>query len=220
MLVVIQGGEMMEYIETNKFEITDIPGMTTLAFLVEEDNSANIPFYSLQKLESTNVQNNGKIMKEFSVVDEGVSQDIVLLTLANKKAILSAGVLDSTGFVPSKVSEAISYGNIFNADGVEYKEFNYTPNMKRRFTIIDTVTCEEVTPSLYVDQETKQVKGRCKILPLRTYVVLEVNSKMARMLGMSPDIEGKTLEYADGVEIPVEGSEQRKDNLEYDGPIV
>lgn len=219
MLVVI-GGKIMEYIETNKFEITDIPGMNTLAFLVEKDNSASIPFYSLQKLESTNVQNDGKISKEFSVIDDGASQDIVLLTLTNKKAILSSGVLNSDGFTPSKVSEAINYGSIFNMDGIEYKEFSYTPNMKRRFTIVDTATCEEVMPSLYVDAETKQVKGRCKILPLRTYVVLEINSMMARMLGMSPDIEGKKLDYTEGVEIPVEGLEQQKDDFEHDGPIV
>lgn len=219
-MFVVIGGKIMEYIQTNKFEITDIPGTNTLAFLVEEDNSANIPFYSLQKLESTNVQNGGKINKEFSVIDDGSSQDIVLLTLANKKAILSAGVLDKNGFTPSEVSENINYGSIFNTDGIEYKEFNYTPNMKRRFTIVDTVTCEEVTPSLYVDNLTKEVKGRCKTLPLRTYVVLEINSAMARMLGMSPDIEGKKLDYTEGVEIPVEGLARSVDEKEHDGLIV
>lgn len=210
----------MEYIQTNKFEITDIPGMNTLAFLIEEDNSASIPFYSLQKLESTNLQSDGKISKEFSVIDDGKSQDIVLLTLANKKAILSAGVLSNKGFKPSEVSENINYGSIFNMDGVEYKEFNYTPNMKRRFTIVDTATCEEVTPTLYLDEVTREVKGRCKILPLRTYVVLEINSSMARMLGMSPDIEGNKLDYTEGVEIPIEGLEQVAEYKGHDGPIV
>ena len=57
----------MEYIQTNKFEITEVPGMNTLAFLVEEDDSASIPFYSLQKLESTNIQTGGKVSKEFSL---------------------------------------------------------------------------------------------------------------------------------------------------------
>lgn len=206
----------MEYIHTNKFEITDIPGMNTIAFLVEEDTSSNLPFYSLQRLQSTNVQNNGKIVKEFSVIDDGKSQDIVLLTLANKKAILSAGVLNKVGFSPSKVSEAISYGSIFNMDGIEYKEFAYTPNMKRRFTIVDTATCEEVTPSLYVDEFTKEIKGRCKILPLRTYIVLEIKSAMTRMLGMSPDVEGKKLEYTEGVQIPIEGIVNEHDTIETD----
>lgn len=210
----------MEYIQTNKFEITDIPGMNTLAFLVEQDDSANIPFYSLQKLECTNVQNDGKVSKEFSVIADGKSQDIVLLTLANKKAILSAGMLSQDGFKPSEVSEAINYGSIFNTDGVEYKEFAYTPNMKRRFTIVDTSTCEEVTPTLYVDEATKEVRGRCKILPLRTYVVLEINSSMARMLGMSPSIDGQKLEYTNGVEIPIEDLERGSHSKEHDGPIV
>lgn len=210
----------MEYIQTNKFEITDVPGMNTLAFLVEEDDSASIPFYSLQKLESTNIQTGGKVSKEFSVIADRKTQDIVLLTLANKKAILSAGMLGEDGLKPSEVSQAISYGSIFNMDGVEYKEFSYTPNMKRRFTIIDTATCEEVTPVLYVDELTKEVRGRCKILPLRTYIVLEIESSMARMLGMSPTIDGKKLEYTEGVEIPVEGLDKTIDAKEQDGLIV
>ena len=210
----------MEYIQTNKFEITEVPGMNTLAFLVEEDDSASIPFYSLQKLESTNIQTGGKVSKEFSVIADRKTQDIVLLTLANKKAILSAGTLGEDGLKPSEVSQAISYGSIFNMDGVEYKEFSYTPNMKRRFTIIDTATCEEVTPVLYVDELTKEVRGRCKILPLRTYIVLEIESSMARMLGMSPTVDGKKLEYTEGVERPVEGLDKTIDAKEQDGLIV
>ena len=215
----------MEYIHTNKFEISDMPGMNTLAFLVEEDTSANIPFYSLQKLEPVDVETDGKINKQFNVLADGKAQDIVLLTLANKKAILSTGILDDNGFTSSEVNKSVSFGNIFNADGIEYKEFVYTPNMKRRFTIIDTVTCEEVKPMLYVDELTKEVKGRCKILPLRPYVVLEIGDLKARMVGMSSELDGKTLDYTNGAEIAVEGIFKDSKQLgivdkEQDGLIV
>ena len=215
----------MEYIHTNKFEISDMPGMNTLAFLVEEDTSANIPFYSLQKLEPVDVETDGKINKQFNVLADGKAQDIVLLTLANKKAILSTGILDDNGFTSSEVNKSVSFGNIFNADGIEYKEFAYTPNMKRRFTIIDTVTCEEVKPMLYVDELTKEVKGRCKILPLRPYVVLEIGDLKARMVGMSSELDGKTLDYTNGAEIAVEGIFKDSKQLgivdkEQDGLIV
>ena len=166
----------MDFIRTNKFEISDMPGMNTLAFLVEEDNSTNNTFYSLQKIEPISVETNGKINKEFNVITEGDSQDIVLLTLTSKKAILSTGTLDEDGFKPAEESRAINYGSIFNSDGIEYKEFAYTPNMKRRFTIIDTVTGEEVKPVVFVDESTREVKGKCKILPLRPYIVLEVGN--------------------------------------------
>ncbi|MBR5227742.1 MAG: hypothetical protein IKV94_03800 [Clostridia bacterium] len=166
----------MDFIHTNKFEISDMPGMNTLAFVVEEDNSTNNTFYSLQKLEPISIESNGKINKEFNVISEGEAQDIVLLTLTNKKAILSTGILDEEGFKPVEESKSISYGSIFNVDGVEYKEFAYTPNMKRRFTIIDTVAGEEVKPVVFVDENTREVKGKCKILPLRPYIVLEIGN--------------------------------------------
>lgn len=215
----------MEYIHTNKFEISDMPGMNTLAFLIEEDTSANIPFYSLQKLEPIDVESEGKINKQFNVLDDGKEQDIVLLTLANKKAILSTGVLDKDGFKAGVGSKSVSYGSIFNADGIDYKEFAYTPNMKRRFTIIDTVTCEEVKPMLYVDENTREVKGRCKILPLRPYIVLEIGDLKARMVGMTSELDGKKLDYTEGTEIAVEGISKENldknfDEKEQDGLIV
>lgn len=215
----------MEFIHTNKFEISDMPGMNTLAFLVEEDTSASIPFYSLQKLEPLDVESEGKINKQFNVVDVGKEQDIVLLTLANKKAILSTGILGKDGFKAGVGSKTVSYGSIFNADGIDYKEFAYTPNMKRRFTIIDTVTCEEVKPMLYVDELTKEVKGRCKILPLRPYIVLEIGDLKARMVGMTSELDGKKLDYTEGTEITVEGINKETidkdfDDIEQDGLIV
>ena len=215
----------MEYIHTNKFEISDMPGMNTLAFLVEEDSSANIPFYSLQKIEHVDVQVEGRVNKQFNVLDEGKEQDIVLLTLANKKAILSTGILDKNGLKSGEGNKSVNYSSIFNADGIEYKEFAYTPNMKRRFTIIDTVTCEEVKPMLYVDELTKEVKGRCKLLPLRPYIVLEIGNFKARMVGMTSELDGKKLDYTEGAEISVEGisknaNEKTIDDREPDGAIV
>lgn len=46
--------------------------------------------------------------------------------------------------------------------------------MKRQFAIIDTSTGEEVKPTLYVDNVTSEVKGKCKLLPLRPYIILEL----------------------------------------------
>lgn len=210
----------MEYVQTNKFEVTDMPGMNTLAFLVEEDVSLGTPFFGLQKLQPLNIQADGKINKEFSVINEGKQQDIVLLTLANKKAILSSGILDDSGFKPADINKSVSYGSIFNADGIQYKEFVYTPNMKRRFTIIDTVTYEEVKPVLFVDEDTKEVKGRCKILPLRTYIVLEIANSYARMVGMASELDAQKLEFTAGIEIPVQGLEKNLEGKEPDGMIV
>ena len=108
------------------------------------------------------------------VEEENEINDIILLTLTDRKAFLSTGVLDSQGFRTEETNIPLSYGSIYNIEGVEYKEVNYTPDMKRNFSIIDSQTGEEVKPSLYKDEVTGQIKGRCKIMPNRPYIVLEV----------------------------------------------
>ena len=130
---------------------------------------------SLQKIECIDTQIDGKIKKTFSVVKtDDNPQLIVLLTLTNSKAILSTGELTSEGFKITEANVPLSYGSIYNQTGVEYKEVEYTPDMKRHFSIIDTQTGEEVRPVLYTDEITGKIKGRCKILPNRPYIVLEL----------------------------------------------
>ena len=169
---------MEPLIEMNKFEVIDMPGMTTLAFVVEkneEEYKRGNALLSLQKIECIDTQIDGKIKKTFSVVKtDDNPQLIVLLTLTNSKAILSTGELTSEGFKITEANVPLSYGSIYNQTGVEYKEVEYTPDMKRHFSIIDTQTGEEVRPVLYTDEITGKIKGRCKILPNRPYIVLEL----------------------------------------------
>lgn len=169
---------MEPLIQMNKFEVIDMPGMTTLAFVVEkneEEYKKGNALLSLQKIECIDTQIDGKIKKTFSVVKtDGNPQLIVLLTLTNSKAILSTGELTSEGFKITEANVPLSYGSIYNQTGVEYKEVEYTPDMKRHFSIIDTQTGEEVRPVLYTDEITGKIKGRCKILPNRPYIVLEL----------------------------------------------
>lgn len=170
---------MEPLIQMNKFEIVDMPGMTTIAFVVEKNNleyEEGKPLLSLQKIESIDNQEEGKIKKTFNVIKtDDKPQLIVLLTLTNSKAILSTGELTSEGFTTTESNIPLNYGTIYNQVGVEYKEVEYTPNMKRHFSIIDTQTGEEVKPVLYTDEITGKVKGRCKILPNRPYIVLELS---------------------------------------------
>ena len=169
---------MEPIIQMNKFEIIDMPGMNTIAFLVEknkEEYKKGNAFLSLQKIECIDTQEDGKIKKVFNVIKNGdENQLIVLLTLTNNKAILSTGELTSKGFMATETNVPLSYGTIFNQEGVEYKELEYTPNMKRHFSIIDTQTGEEIKPVLYTDEVTGEIKGRCKLLPNKPYIVLEL----------------------------------------------
>lgn len=170
---------MESLLQMNKFEVLDMPGMNTIAFLIEKDYDAYAQGYallSLEMLRSVEVRENGQIKKVFNVLveDNDDIDDIVLLTLTDKKAFLSTGILDSNGFRTEETNIPLSYGSIYNIDGIEYKEVNYTPDMKRNFSIIDSQTGEEVKPSLYKDPATGNIKGRCKIMPNRPYIILEV----------------------------------------------
>ena len=170
---------MEPLIQMNKFEVVDMPGMSTIAFLVEkneEEYKRGNALLSLQKIECIDTNENGRIRKEFNLIrpNNDEKQLIVLLTLTNSKAILSTGELNSEGFRAIETNVPLSYGSLYNQEGVEYKEVEYTPNMKRTFSIIDTQTGEEVKPVLYTDPVTGKVKGKCKILPHKPYIVLEL----------------------------------------------
>lgn len=174
---------MEPLIQMNKFDVIDMPGMNTVAFLVEKnegiyDNGGAL--LSLQKIEAIDSQQDGKLVKSFNVMcpnDE--PQLIVLLTLTNTKAILSTGELTPEGFRTTEAGVPLSYGTIYNQEGVEYKEVEFTPNMKRHFSIVDVQTGEEVKPTLFADDLTGEIKGRCKILPNKPYIVLELKFKEA-----------------------------------------
>lgn len=169
---------MEPIIQMNKFEIIDMPGMNTIAFLVEKNEQEyknGNAYFSLQKLECIDTQENGRIKKVFNVIKtDDQNQLIVLLTLTNSKVILSTGELSSEGFRATETNIPLNYGTIYNQEGVEYKEVEYTPSMKRHFSIIDTQTGEEVKPILFKDEVSGKVKGRCKLLPNKPYIVLEL----------------------------------------------
>ena len=47
-------------------------------------------------------------------------------------------------------------------------------NLKRPISIIDPETTEEIKPVLYFDEETNEVKGKCKLKPHKNYFAFEI----------------------------------------------
>ena len=82
---------MEPLVQMNKFEVIDMPGMNTIAFVVEKNEDAKRTggaILSLQKIEAIDSEENGKIKKTFNVIcGDTEKQLIVLLTLTNNKAI-------------------------------------------------------------------------------------------------------------------------------------
>lgn len=164
--------------QVNSFEVIDLPGMKTIAFVAEKNQNhadSHVTF-SLEKIEHQFKNEGGVDKKVFSVENfEDEENFIVLLTLASNKAYLNTGILDANGFQKTENALPIMYGTLYNQDNIEYKEYTYTPSLKRSFSIIDIQTCEEIKPTLYVDDSTKQLKGRYKLLPYRPYIALELS---------------------------------------------
>ena len=61
-----------------------------------------------------------------------------------------------------------------SSDSDYYKEYRYTPNMKRQISIVDPDNGEEVKPILYYDNKTNEVKGKCKLKPNKIYLAFQL----------------------------------------------
>lgn len=68
----------------------------------------------------------------------------------------------------------VKFNTLYSEEGSVYKEFSYTPNLKRPISIIDPETTEEVKPMVYLDEKTNEVKGKCKLKPYKSYFAFEI----------------------------------------------
>lgn len=68
--------------QMSKFEVMDMPGMTTMAFVVEkneEDYMKGNALLSLKKLEPVDTPTNGKIKKTFSILKTDNDPHLIVL---------------------------------------------------------------------------------------------------------------------------------------------
>ena len=87
------------------------------------------------------------------------------------------GVLEDNKVKVSKKPIPIKFQTLYSEEATEYKEFKYTPNLKRPISIIDPETTEEVKPILYFDEQTNEIKGKCKLKPNKSYFAFEIREK-------------------------------------------
>ena len=87
------------------------------------------------------------------------------------------GILEEDKIKISKKPMPIKFDTLYSEKEGEYKEFQYTPNLKRPISIIDPETTEEVRPILYMDKKTNEVKGKCKLKPYKSYFSFEIRDK-------------------------------------------
>lgn len=82
------------------------------------------------------------------------------------------------------------FNTIYSEQEQEYKDINYTPNLKRPISIIDPETAEEIKPTLYFDEYTNEVKGKCRLKPYKSYFVFEIRDEGGKinLVGGNPKI--------------------------------
>lgn len=172
---------MEEFIQGKHFSITDPQNVNTVIYQVnktEKELAKNAPKYTVERLEFTEELVGEKTKKTFYVNrPDPEGSHLVILSFGKEKVVVNTGILDEEKVRISKKPMPIKFQTIYNEEETEYKDVEYTPNLKRPISIIDPETTEEVKPVLYFDEETNEVKGKCKLKPFKNYFAFEVREK-------------------------------------------
>ena len=172
----------MDNIQGKHFSITDPKGVKTVIYQVnktEKEFLKEYPKYTVERLDHTEEIRGDFNKKTFYV--ENPSRDgnrLVILSFGEDKVVINTGILINDEVKITKKPTPFKFTTLYSEDNTEYKEFNYTPNLKRPISIIDPETTEEVKPILYFDEKTNEVKGKCKLKPYKSYFSFEIKDKM------------------------------------------
>lgn len=168
----------MESLEGKHFSITDPVNVNTVVYRLDETEkefAKNSPKFTIQRLDYTSEYVGEKTKKTFYIDNpspEGNS--LIILSFGKEKVVVNVGLLEGDKVSIIKKPMPISFKTLYNEKEFEYKEVEYTQNLKRPISIIDPETTEEVKPMLYIDEKTNEVKGKCKLKPFKNYFAFEV----------------------------------------------
>ena len=169
----------MEYIQGKHFSITDPKNKNTVIYEIVKNDQAkvkDVPKYSMERLDTIEeLRNEGTKRTYFVDIPKKAGNQLLFLTFGDGKVTVNQGVLkdDEIKFVRRPVP--MKFDTIYkNTDSEYYKEYRYTPNMKRQISIVDPDNGEEVKPILYYDNKTNEVKGKCKLKPNKTYLAFQL----------------------------------------------
>ena len=162
----------MDKIQGKHFSITDPQGVNTVIYRVNKtprELLQEYPKFTVQRLEYAE-ELNGNLKKKTFFVDEPENEEeLVILSFGQDKVVINMGLLEDNKVKIAKRPIPIKFDTLYSEQEQEYKEFRYTPDLKRPISIIDPETTEEIKPILYFDEETNEVKGKCKLKPYKSY---------------------------------------------------
>ena len=167
----------MDKIQGKHFSITDPQGVNTVIYRVNKtprELLQEYPKFTVQRLEYAE-ELNGNLKKKTFFVDEPENEEeLVILSFGQDKVVINMGLLEEDKVKIAKRPIPIKFDTLYSEQEQEYKEFRYTPDLKRPISIIDPETTEEIKPILYFDEETNEVKGKCKLKPYKSYFTFEI----------------------------------------------
>lgn len=172
---------MKEKLQGKHFSITDQKDVNTVIYQVNKTERAmakNSPKYTVERLEYIEEMVGDYKKKTFFVDNPSPrGNQLVIFSFGKEKVVVNTGILEDDRVRISKKPIPMKFKALYSDKEVVYKEFNYTPNLKRPISIIDPITAEEIKPTLYFDENTNEVKGKCKLKPYKSYFAFEIKDK-------------------------------------------
>ncbi|MBR3881921.1 MAG: hypothetical protein IKJ36_01475 [Clostridia bacterium] len=163
------------------FSITDPKDVSTVIYQVnrtEREFAKTSPKYTVERLEYSEEYVGANKKKTFFIENPAPEGNpLVILSFAKERVVVNMGFLDYDVVKISKKPMPMKFKTLYSEQETDFKEFAYTPNMKRPISIIDPETGEEVKPILYFDEESNEVKGKCKLKPYKKYFAFEIREE-------------------------------------------
>ncbi len=172
---------MSEGFHGKYFSITDPQGVNTVIYRINEtakELQSKYPKYTVERLVYSEELNGNNKKKTFFIdYPEIEGEDLVILSFGPQKVVVNMGFLKDDKIKISKRPIPIKFDTLYSETAMELKDFKYTPNLKRPITIIDPETTEEVKPMIYLDKNTNEARGRCRLKPNKSYFSFEIRDK-------------------------------------------
>lgn len=170
----------MTNLEGKHFSITDPKDVSTVIYQIfkTEKEYKDSPKYTVERLAYAEELRGEAKRKTFFVDDfNETSEQLVILSFGKDRVVVNMGILEEDKIKISKKPMPIKFDTLYSENEFTYKEFNYTPNLRRPISIIDPETTEEIKPVLYFDEKTNEVKGKCKLKPNKSYFAFEIRDE-------------------------------------------
>ena len=167
----------MEIVQGKHFSITDPQGVSTVIYKINETEKEFLkesPKYTIERLDYTEELRGDVKKKTFFVDEPKEEEDLIILSFGKDRVVVNMGILEDDKVIISKRPGLIKFDTLYSEKETEFKDFKYTPNLKRPITIIDTEKTEEIKQVLYFDKDTNEVRGKCKLKPYKSYFSFEI----------------------------------------------